>query len=426
MYSGTLTPLKELFSSLMERPFHPHIFEVNGRELPLMRIEVPIQIDDYLEWLQAQPLFPKIYWENPQENMRVAALGNVLELPTTPSISSKGGLRFFGGRDFIPRKYNLWNKIPSCSYILPLIEVEEREGHAFLCINRTQETPLVDWNHHTYDDTVAKVVSRLDSPSFPIWERHVNALLNLISHQKLMKVVPARCTRFEFENALNPYSLLKHLQGASPCSTLFAFQFTPEKAFIGASPETLYRRKGENIQSAAVAGTRARGKTMEEDLHLKEDLLSDSKELHEFTIVKKHIEALLSPLCHSMQTQALQVLQTDTVQHLYQAIEGTLKKPMTDHALIQTLHPTPAVGGMPLKEALREIQKREHFDRGWYAAPVGWVTHQECHQLVAIRSALVENNMMSLFAGTGIVEGSTPLKEWGELEQKISQYIIEK
>ena len=408
----------------MQTPFRPHVCEVNGKQLPLMRLEVPIEMDDYLGWLNAQTLFPKIYWENPQEKMKVAAIGKSLELDCVPTISSEGGPRFFGGRDFASRRHNTWRNFPSSKYILPLIEIEEREGGSFLCINRLSENLSIDLEYEEPSSDILKPLSRLDSPSYPVWERHLREIFGLISQETLTKVVLGRCTCFEFENRLSPYDILKQLQGKSPSATLFAFQFEKEQAFIGASPETLYKREGKTIKSAAVAGTRPRGNTPEEDTKLTQELLNNQKELHEFNIVKESIKQALSPLCTKLHTEDQRILQTSTVQHLLRSFEGLLKDPISDQDLIAALHPTPATGGMPKNAAIKEILKREYFDRGWYAAPIGWVTRQQAHHIVAIRSALIEKNQMRLFAGAGIVKGSIPLNEWEELEQKISQYIL--
>jgi len=424
MHNRTLTPAKELVAALLQTPFRPHRCVVNGQELKLMRLEIPIEVDDFLEWLDAQTLFPKIYWENPKENMQVAAIGSALELDSIPQISSEGGPRFFGGQDFTTRRHQTWGDFPSCKYILPLIEIEQREESAFLCINRTTETLSFDLEYEEKFSEILHPISRLDSPSFAVWERHIREILGLISQGVLSKVVPARCTRYEFEKRINPYSILKKLQGKSPAATLFAFQFDHEKAFIGASPETLYRREGKTVKSAAIAGTRRRGSTQEEDQELIQELLNNSKEVREFTIVKKAIQKGLAPLCTELRTQDGRVIQTSTVQHIHHTFEGTLKDNVSDEDLIKALHPTPAVGGLPKNSAIQEIQKREHFDRGWYAAPLGWITHQKAHHLVGIRSALIEKNKLRLFAGAGIVKGSIPLNEWDELEQKISQYIL--
>ena len=212
--------------------------------------------------------------------------------------------------------------------------------------------------------------------------------------------------------------MLKSLEGGNR----FSFQFSPETTFIGASPETLYRRKNTLVESAAVAGTYPRGQTEEEDQTFMEALLANPKEQHEFQVVRNRVYEALAPLCTKLEMQDEKVLKTPTVQHLYHTFQGILKEAMDDAALIQALHPTPAVGGFPRKEAFYEIKNREYFDRGWYAAPIGWVSPSEAHHLVGIRSALIEKNLLRLFAGTGIVTGSIPSKEWDELEYKIKQY----
>lgn len=424
MHNRTLTPPREILNALLETPFHPHLCTVNGKEVPLMRLEIPIEMEVSLEWLAAQTLFPKVYWENPQEKMKVAAIGKALEVDSVPQISEAGGPRFFGGQNFAKRRHMTWGNFPDCAYILPLIELEEREGTTFLTINRTVEDLKVDLEYEESPSVLLNPISRLDSPSFPVWERHVREILGLISIGDVAKIVPARCTRFEFEKRLNPYTILKELQGKSPTATLFAFQFEKEQAFIGASPETLYRRNGSSLYSAAIAGTRLRGKSPEEDEILRNELLNSKKDVHEFNVVKETIEKTLSPLCDELNSDGQQVLQTSTVQHLYHPFDGKLKMGVTDQDLIKALHPTPALGGLPRERAIAEIRKREHFDRGWYGAPVGWVSKQAAHQLVAIRSALIERNKLRLFAGAGIVKGSVPLSEWEELEQKISQYLL--
>jgi isochorismate synthase EntC len=85
--------------------------------------------------------------------------------------------------------------------------------------------------------------------------------------------------------------------------------------------------------------------------------------------------------------------------------------------LVKALHPTPAVGGYPREPALKLIREREGLDRGWYAAPIGWVgARGEGEFVVGLRSALVRGETATLFAGCGIVADSDPaseLAEWG-------------
>ena len=110
-------------------------------------------------------------------------------------------------------------------------------------------------------------------------------------------------------------------------------------------------------------------------------------------------------------------------QHLRSNVQGTLKADVDDGMLLKRLHPTPAVGGYPTDNALPEIARIEPFNRGWYAAPVGWVGSDSAQFAVGIRSGLVEGNELSLFSGAGIVRGSDPDAEWREVENKIQDFI---
>jgi menaquinone-specific isochorismate synthase len=96
---------------------------------------------------------------------------------------------------------------------------------------------------------------------------------------------------------------------------------------------------------------------------------------------------------------------------------------VTDAEVLLALHPTPAVGGYPRREALEEIRALEPFDRGWYAGPVGWIGAEGSEFAVGIRSGLVRGNSLALFSGAGIVAGSVPEDEWAEIEQKIGGFV---
>jgi menaquinone-specific isochorismate synthase len=317
------------------------------------------------------------------------------------------------------RERTTWENFPETTYFLPLIEIEKRGSGMILRLNRFEERVDTTLEMEMSIQHDVNVTSRLDSPSYPVWEREVQEILQGIRKEDYLKVVLARCTRFELDRPIKPFAFLKELEGKNR----FAFQFSDRGAFIALSPETLYRRKGNVVESSAVAGTRPRGKTEEEDKVLMEDLLTNPKEQHEFQVVSQMVQNALEPLCTALETDNEKVLKTPTVQHLYHAFRGKLIEGVDDQALIKALHPTPAVGGMTREKALTEIKKRERFDRGWYAGPIGWVSPDEAHHLVGIRSALIEENILHLFAGTGIVLGSVPSKEWEELEQKIRQYV---
>ena len=88
-------------------------------------------------------------------------------------------------------------------------------------------------------------------------------------------------------------------------------------------------------------------------------------------------------------------------------------------SLVEALHPTPAVGGLPPDEALQTITETEAFERGWYASPVGWFDAEGNGTFaVAIRSAVGTDRRATLFAGNGLVADSDPDHEWDEVQLK--------
>ena len=89
------------------------------------------------------------------------------------------------------------------------------------------------------------------------------------------------------------------------------------------------------------------------------------------------------------------------------------------YRVIRTLHPTPAVGGLPRQEALELIRELEPHDRMLYSGPVGIVSPNESHVFVNLRCMQVSHGNVHLFAGGGITAGSDPAAEWEETELKL-------
>lgn len=251
----------------------------------------------------------------------------------------------------------------------------------------------------------------------------VETALREISRGSFQKVVLARITQLQFSAPISPWPLLHKLLEATQETTIYGFQPSPHEAFIGATPENLYKRKGTTLLAESIAGTRKRGSSLQEDLLLERDLLASEKEQREFHFVKNFIEHQLSSVCQKSGNESVKVIKTARVQHLYHQYNGQLFHPIDDRDLMKLLHPTPAVGGFSREEALTFLKTHEPFDRGWYAGPIGWMSQEEAHIAVAIRSAHVQGSTLTLHAGTGIVSGSDPRKEWDELEWKIAQMM---
>lgn len=189
-------------------------------------------------------------------------------------------------------------------------------------------------------------------------------------------------------------------------------------------PEQLFHRKFLNISSEALAGTRGRGLNKDIDFQIGQDLLNSPKDDIEFTIVRESIRRKMKTICSNLVVDPVKTLRKlPRVQHLSALLSGKLRREADEFDILASLHPTPAVCGLPTEEARKFIVDNEIFDRGMYAGPVGWFGGSESEFAVGIRSALVGKGFSTLvYAGAGIVEGTDPSLEWEELNLKTSQF----
>ena len=428
---------------------------VIGADERVLRLVVPVGAVSPFRWLREQPLFPKLYWSGREERVGVAAVGaaDVQEGDASESaealrkrvasllVSDHFGARYYGGLRFYPWREpdEEWAAFGAYRFVLPRFELHTGEGDATLVCNlvlprdadRCEEildqveglSFPQDASEGAPDGALPVPVSRTDGPDLWGWRANVERALQLFSEGRLGKVVLARRAELGFAADLDPTLLAEGLKAATP--GCFHFYVEPESgvAFLGASPELLFRRAGRSVQSEAVAGTRPRGASATDDDGLRDALLHSEKDLSEHAYVRVGIEETLGPLCEEIEIEGdVSEMKLARRRHLRSRVRGTLREGVTDAGLLDALHPTPAVGGHPRGEALGEIRALEPFDRGWYAGPVGWIGSDACEFAVGIRSGLVRGRTLALFSGAGIVAGSVPDEEWAEIEQKIGDF----
>ncbi len=175
-----------------------------------------------------------------------------------------------------------------------------------------------------------------------------------------------------------------------------------------------------------MAGTVARGATPDEDDRLAADLCASAKDAEEHRLLVEAVLDALAPVCDGWPVAtAAQIIRLATVSHLTTRVSGHLRAPAPSALeLVGRLHPTPAVGGLPRRRALRAIAELEGFDRGLYAGPVGWVgADGDGEWAVALRSAELDGSRARLVAGAGIVAGSDPDAEWDETQAKLATML---
>jgi len=249
----------------------------------------------------------------------------------------------------------------------------------------------------------------------------VSKALEAINRGEVSKVVLARWMDLVAGKEFHPLETLATLREAYPDCFSFSFSRGTGASWIGATPERLMRLSRGQFETEAIAGSVPRGKGLAEDAKLGGRLLSSDKDLreHEFVVgtIRRVLEGIgLTP---NIGRQP-HLLRLSNVQHLRTPISGKITPDISLMQLVEELHPTPAVGGVPKQEASRLIGKLEPFVRGLYTGCLGWEKPGgEGESVVALRTARMEGTRARLFAGAGIVDGSSPDLELLETEIKL-------
>jgi salicylate biosynthesis isochorismate synthase/menaquinone-specific isochorismate synthase len=383
---------------------------------------------------------PDRFGDVAEECLRVGS-GAVLDEPR--GIPAGAGPVWLGGFAFDADggKSTTWSSLPPASLVLPEVSFCRRAGRTFLTVNSVvqpgEETERVG----------ARLGSRLaslhlDAP-LPLLDPHptahggirsarpprefeaaVEGATSRIAAGEFSKVVLAREVIVSAAAAHDPAALFGAMREQFPACFCFCCG-TPEAAFLGASPELLVRRAGAGVSTVALAGSTRRSSDPAVDDHLGEQLLRSDKDRREQRIVAERIVRALRP--HAVWVEAAaepEIVKVANIQHLATPVIAQLAEPHSAIELAGLLHPTPAVGGEPWPTAASAIAELEGMDRGWYAAPVGWMDATEDGEFcVALRSALLRDREAHLFAGVGVVAGSDPAAELAETEVKLGALL---
>ncbi|MDX2273326.1 MAG: isochorismate synthase [Cyanobacteriota bacterium] len=273
--------------------------------------------------------------------------------------------------------------------------------------NQGSLLPLLDW--------------QLPPHSLDAFRQGIQTALQQIHAGSLHKVVLAHALDIPLEQPLHPMATLRQWQRLYPECYVFALQARAGATFWGASPERLLRVDQQQVWIDALAGSAPRGRTEGEDFRLKQHLLNSPKDQHEHRVVVQAIQqALLNLGMESPILEPPQILQLSSIQHLQTRIQAEIPSHLQLLDLLEALHPTPAVGGVPTPVACDLIRRLEPFDRGLYGAPLGWIDlHGNGEFFVGIRSALMQPQSLRLYAGAGIVADSDPDQEVAEVSLKL-------
>ncbi len=422
--------------------------------LPLM-VTCKVPPVDILQWLKSHSVYPRLYWYDRNGSLEIGGFGALMTVsendPARISTAfdklsgildkhpQKELLRFFGGSCFFPqdKQDRRWEDFPPFWFFLPQVVMLRKNTEYFVSVgvlfeDDEDDNDIVARILESFEKAKAKdlspirnqfpeVITRIDHPDYAGWKNNIETSLQKIDNGKIDKVVLARRTDIIFKEAVEAVDYVHGLKSANDRCYFFLFQPRQGTAFLGATPERLLKIKGNRLISEAVSGSVARGADPYEDKHRRAWLLQNQKELSEQKFVTDDLIAKFHRLTKEIDLPGPPEIVTLTnVQHLVSKVSGVLGNGISIGEIVSSLHPTAAVGGCPVSAAISLIEKLEPFSRGWYAGPIGIISHELTEMAVGIRSSLVTDRVVSLFTGAGIVKGSTPESEWREIEDKMS------
>ncbi|QCJ48081.1 isochorismate synthase MenF [Haloprofundus sp. MHR1] len=347
-----------------------------------------------------------------------------------------GGLSFDAGHEETPP----WTGFAAATFVLPRVQLTRGDDATWLTVveygpDATPET--ADSALDAARDSLSELPMMRPSGGSPgvvdrrwrtprdEWVAQVEQVTERIRSGDLLKVVLATALDLELAERVDIPDVLERLRRTYPECYRFLVQPTDEAAFFGPPPERLVKRDGRTVETEALAGSMPRGETPEDDADFAASLLESEKLQHEQQLVAdtvcEQLERFGDVTAHDKRIRKL-----SNIQHLWTPISATLDDDTHVLSLVEALHPTPAVGGLPLEAALETIRQTESFDRGWYASPVGWFDAEGDGEFaVGIRSGVAGGTRATLFAGNGIVGDSDPEAEWEELQPKVRPILDE-
>lgn len=324
----------------------------------------------------------------------------------------------------------LFEAFPRLKFMLPEVVLVENERGRMLQVNSL--SPVYPGRIARFARQAAGAPRRervtvpftLERDSREQWRAEVDAALSAIRSGRVGKVVLSRRQRLLTEHPFSSKDLLVNLIDGDARGTVLLYRYA-DVFFCGCTPELLLRKKGAHVESMCLAGTCPHGETPEEQKALADELLGSEKNRREHEYVVKFMREVFARNCYNVDiptTPQIKVLKH--VQHLHTPAAAQVMEGTTLMGLASQLHPTPALSGTPVGEALMTLREAEGYNRGFFGGAVGYVNADGDGEFsVAIRSGVFDGERGWLYAGCGIVEGSDAAAEFNEIDLKLKTIL---
>ena len=306
----------------------------------------------------------------------------------------------------------------------------------------------IDPTENSYDDAISKL-DAIDKDIKKVFEHKTSASENIkptdfvsnfgkknflkavkdvqkyIIAGDVMQVVPSQRLSCSFK--AKPIELYRQLRILNPSPYMY-FLNLDNFSIVGSSPEILTRVDNNNVATIRpLAGTRSRGKTPDEDLYLEKDLLSDEKEIAEHLMLidlGRNDLGRIAKTGSVTLTDKMFIERYSHVMHIVSNVECQLKENMSSIDVLKATFPAGTLSGAPKVRAMEIIDEVETLKRNVYSGAIGNLSwHGGMDLAIAIRTAIIKDEVLYIQAGAGIVHDSLPENEWQETMDKAEALI---
>lgn len=242
-----------------------------------------------------------------------------------------------------------------------------------------------------------------------------------ITDGDIFQVLPSQRFTSDFDKELSEFTFYRALRSVNPSPFLFYLKF-PDFCLVGSSPEIMVSSKSRKITLRPLAGTRKRGKNLEEDKKIAAELLSDEKEIAEHLMLidlGRHDAGRVSVQGSVVVTEKMVIENYSHVMHISSNVEGILRDDLDALDALISGFPAGTVSGAPKIRAMDIIEEIEKVKRSFYAGCVGYFSSNgDMETCITLRSALIKDGKIYLQAGAGVVFDSDPKSEYHECINK--------
>ncbi|VAW94833.1 Anthranilate synthase, aminase component [hydrothermal vent metagenome] len=235
----------------------------------------------------------------------------------------------------------------------------------------------------------------------------------------VMQVVLSQ--RMSIPYSAPPLDLYRSLRSLNPSPYMYYLDLG-DFHIVGSSPEILVQVEDDMVTVRPIAGTRPRGQTTEQDMQLEKDLLADPKEIAEHLML---IDLGRNDIGRIVQTGTVEVTDKMVIEryshvmHIVSNVAGKIKPNMSAMDTLRATFPAGTLSGAPKIRAMEIIDELEPVKRGVYGGAVGYLSwNGNMDTAIAIRTAVIKDNVLHIQAGAGVVYDSVPQSEWDETMNK--------